>query len=384
MKIFETIVVGGGIIGACTAAMLSELGVEVLLIDSDTCAGRGASAFSGGIVRFYDADPEMMQLNALADRILKERHVGRVFEKSIRRSGMLYRAPVGEFQQIKENMAKFGRHDGQWSFLSRPQLEKLTDFVLPDSGKLDLFEKEGGFSDVRFATHSMAHLVREAAQVLEHTRVMSVGQTGDGTAEVYLENGSKLYSRIVVIATGAWIAQLFDDAPIEARTIPLALFEIGSAPSFPVIDMREGTYAVPFGSTIVGVGCAPRATAPVPNLLPPVSKMHEADGLLKLNALTGGEKTASSLGILKGFDSYTPDNRPILGFLGTHSSVYAMSGFGGLGFKIAPAVAEIAGSQIQARLRQDSPPDIEVARALSPRRIWTPIRSPVPGGLNHA
>lgn len=377
MKIFETIVVGGGIIGTCTAAMLSELGVEVLLIDSDTCASRGASAFSGGIIRFYDADPVMMHLNALADKILRERNVGRVFEKSVRRSGILYRAPMTESQRIKDSMLEVGYPDDHWSLLSHSQLKKLTDFVLPDPSKLDLFEKKGGFSNVRFATHSLAHLVREAAQMLEHTRVKSLGQTDSEIAEIQLENGSTLYSRIVVIAMGAWIGQLLRGAPIEARTIPLALFGIDSAPPFPVIDICEGTYAVPLGTTIIGVGCGPRATAPIPEMLPPLSRIHEADGFSKLNALAGREKAASPLGILRGFDSYSPDNRPILGFIEASSSIYAMSGFGGLGFKIAPAVAEIAASQILARLRQHSPPDLEVAHSLSPQRIWTPTLSKV-------
>lgn len=384
MKIFEVIVVGGGVIGACTAAILSELGIEVLLVESDTCAGRGASAFSGGIVRFYDSDPVMMQLNALANKVLRERNVGRVFEKSIRRSGMLYRAPVGEFQRIKDSMAEFGHREDQWSFLSNSQLKKLTDFVPPDSGKLDFFEKDGGFSDVRFATHSLAHLVRNAAQVLEHTKVVSLGHIDNGVGEVQLQNGTKLYSRIVVVATGAWLAQLIDGLPVEARTIPLAVFEIGSPLSFPVIDIRECTYAVPLGQAIVGVGCSPRATARIPNKLPPVSKMHEADARSKLDALAGQESSASLIGVLRGFDSYSPDNRPLLGFIGAESCVYAMSGFGGLGFKIAPAIAEIAASQIRARLRQDSPPNTEIARALNPRRAWASKLGAAVGGQEHA
>jgi len=375
MSEFEAIVVGGGIVGACTAAMLAELGVDVVLLDSAVCAGRGASAYSGGIVRLYDADPVMMELGGLALQARRARRFGRVFDTAIRRTGVLYRAAEGEAEAIRNAMETLGDEASPWSFLSRAQLARLTDFVLPQREKLDFFEREGGHSNVRFATHAMAHLVRETAPVLEHMEVARLSRSDCGLNEVHLSGGAILRSRVVVVAAGAWTGRLIDHLPVEARSIPLALIEMNGAPSLPVIDIPAGTYAVPFGSTLLGVGCGHRTAGPTPDELTGNNELHHADCLKQLAALTGRQRPSTTLSIFNGFDSYTPDNRPLVGFVDEDECVYAITGLAGLGFKIAPAIAELAAQRIRARLRGVGPAPMKLAEAFHPRRFAdSPVR----------
>lgn len=374
MSEVEAIVVGGGIAGACTAAMLTELGVETVLIDAAACAGRGASAYSGGIVRLYDPDPVMMELGRLALHARRARRFGRIFDTAIRRTGVLYRAPEGEADAIRDAMHRLGDEGSPWRFLSRAQLSRLTDFVLPQREKLDLYEQEGGHSDVRLATHAMAHLVRENGLVLEHTRVVRLSRSDCGLMEAHLSSGAILRSRVVVVATGAWTGGLIDGLPVEARSIPLALIEMNGAPRLPVIDAPAGTYALPVGSSVLAIGCGLRSSGSAPEELLPTTAMHEADSLEKLAALTGRQRPATPLAVLNGFDSYTPDNRPLLGFVGEDEDdrVYAITGLAGLGFKLAPALAELAAHEIRGRLRGVGPAPTKLAEAFRPQRFAAP------------
>lgn len=357
MKVFETIVVGGGIIGATTAAMLSNRGVEVALLDGATCAGQGGSAYSGGIVRLYDADPVMMALGRHASHVRQHSRVGQVFDRSIRRTGVLYRAKAEDEEVIRAAMASV---EGT-RFLTASELKNLTDFVKPSADKIDLFETQGGHSDVRFATHSMAHMVREQGLVIEHAPVLRLEQTDQGLAEVHLKSGATLHARCVIIAAGPWTGSLIKDLLIEARSVPLGLMETPQAPHLPIIDMTVGTYVVPFGGKVFGIGCGPRHSADLPEDLPSTGPAHVADSLTKLAALTGTDTEATSLGVLNGVDAYTPDARPVIGYRTPSSPFYVITGMAGLGFKVAPAIADIAATEIHSRLRDLNTPSHALA-----------------------
>ena len=368
MNTYDVIVVGGGIIGATTAAMLSERGADVALVERRTCAGAGASAYSGGIVRLYDADPLMMRLGAHALRARRTTSVGTAFDQAIRTTGVLYRAPEEELGTIVAAMEAEGP-DYPHQILARDQLSDLTNFVSPRRDGVDLFEPRGGYGDVRYAVHVMAHIVRDRGTVIEHAEVRKIGALSGGGAEVRLADGYRLHSRSVVVAAGAWSGQLVEGLPTEARSIPFGLIRVARVLELPIIDIPAGTYAVPSGDGLIGIGCGPRAVATSPEDLPRMDESHRASSLAQLAALTGRSHAAEPVTVLRGFDAYTPDNRPILGFLDDRKTLYVISGLSGLGFKIAPAIADLAADAVRARLFGSAEAAGQLAEAFGPGRF---------------
>jgi len=375
MKVYDAIVVGGGILGATTAAMLAQRGADVILLDKATCASAGASAYSGGIVRLYDADPVMMQLSAHALQVRSSGLVGTLFNSAIRASGVLYRTHEHELETIAARMSDFGRGYAH-CILTHRQLAGVTGFVPPRRDRVDLFEPSGGHGDVRFTTHAMARLVRDRGAVLEHVDVRAVDVTETGEAVVRLAQGHRLRARTVVVAAGAWTGQLVDNLPIETRSIPLGLLDVARAPELPVIDIPAQTYAVPFGASLVGIGCGPRSSTEFPGDLPAMGEPHRAASLDRLAALTGQPAAGALVTVLSGFDSYTPDNRPVFGFPGDQRTLYVIAGLSGIGFKAAPAIADIAADAIWARLRDADVCDTGLSEAFHPNRFALRAQAP--------
>jgi len=342
--------------------MLVERGADVALVERATCASAGASAYSGGVVRLYDADPLMMRLGAHALRARRTSSVGAAFDQAIRTTGVLYRAPEEELGTIVAAMEAEGP-DYPHRILAHGQLSDLTDFVSPRRKGVDLLEPNGGYGDVRYAAHVMAHLVRDRGTVIEHAEVRKVGALPGGGAEVRLVDGYRPHGRTVVVAAGAWSGQLIEGLPTETRSIPLGLIRVARAPELPIIDIPAGTYAVPSGDGLVGVGCGPRAVATSPEGLPRMGEPHRASSLAQLAALTGRPLAAEPVTVLRGFDAYTPDNRPVLGFLDDRRTLYVISGLSGLGFKVAPAIADLAADTVHARLFGSAEPAGQLAEA---------------------
>ncbi len=368
----DIIVVGGGIVGATIAAMASDAGRRVMLLEAATCAGRGASAFSGGIIRLYDPDPVLRDFAHRAVTIRRDHPIGRLFSEAIRTTGVVYRDFAENAEALEEAMRPFREAGYPSHRLAAGKIGALTGFAGDRDDTVDLFEPQGGHSDVRRASQVMAGVVRESGAVLEHASVAALHARDDGGADVVLANGAVLGCRVVVVATGGWASRLLPEAAVVAKTIPLARIEIAAAPKMPVIDIVEGTYAVPCGETVVGVGCGLRSGAPTPDGLPAPSRAHVADAEARLAALTGGRLDGRVIDVLPGFDSYAPDGRPVLGFVADGSPVYVASGFCGIGFKLAPAAAEQALAALSQRLGGDAPDAFPAAHAFAPSRFSPP------------
>ncbi|MGH3167807.1 MAG: FAD-dependent oxidoreductase, partial [Trebonia sp.] len=155
---------------------------------------------------------------------------------------------------------------------------------------------------------------------------------------------------------GAWgaapAAHLGLSLPVTARRIGLALAWLpgagrrGTATALPTcIDDTTGCYFRPDGGDrlFYGVSCDPevesgRDVAPLRS--PEVTAAGQ-----RLARRVRGAATLPVIGTRAGFDGYTPDKHPIIGPAGP-DGLYLALGFSGGGFKIAPAVAELAAAEI--------------------------------------
>ncbi len=154
----------------------------------------------------------------------------------------------------------------------------------------------------------------------------------------------------------------------EVRTIPLARLYGADLPHIPVIDAPAVACAIPSGRDVVQVGCQPRSQAAHIDKLSPPNQEHKQDVLRRLQEITGGRSEAQVLDVLAGYDSYSRDGLPILGFSPNGGGCYLATGLNGIGFKLAPALADIASGEICRFLQRKRKAQHNIWSELSPER----------------
>ncbi|KJO49757.1 hypothetical protein SR89_24940 [Klebsiella aerogenes] len=346
----EVCVIGGGVMGATLAASLCERNVETVLLEAGTVAGQGASAFSGGLVRCYDPDPTIMALSSHALAIQQKTHFAEVFSRAIRRTGMLYRAASAQADQIAHRLASYSSAEYPLRKLSAGDVDDMSLNVARRTDRVNLYEPNAGIGDVRLATRLMANLVMHQGLLLEQARVEEIDMDKRGECRVHTTNAT-LSCRVVVIAAGAW-SHHWCPQQMVVRTIPLARLYGADLPRIPVIDAPATAYAIPSGRDIVQVGCQPRSQVPHVGALPTPDQEHKQDALRRLQDITGESGGTRVLDVLGGYDSYTRDGRPMLGFTSNSGACYLATGLNGIGFKLAPALADIASAEISRFLQR--------------------------------
>jgi glycine/D-amino acid oxidase-like deaminating enzyme len=361
---YQVAVIGAGIIGASIAARLCRAGISVALIDKDGSAASGASALSGGLVRLYDPDPLLMELAAYSIGLMREGIFARTYARALRRSGVLYRAGLDQQERISRAIEEHASAHYPMRLISS---EELSNEHFPQAASMErvnLYEPQACVGNVRLATALLADCVRRDGLLLEHCAVKAIECRSRHQAHVDL-GAATLRCQAVVVAAGAWSRRLVPELQLQTRSIPLARVVTASGCSMPIIDSETQAYAIPLSRHLVQAGCGLREVGEFPEHLGRPDVRNQQDARERVQHLLGTNDPAV-LDVLPGFDSYSVDGRPLVGFCNEQSPIYLATGLCGLGFKLAPGIAQIAFEQLQRHLRHQDPDGSW--SALSPNR----------------
>ncbi|HEV7372732.1 FAD-dependent oxidoreductase [Arenibaculum sp.] len=353
---FDTIVLGGGVVGACVAAALAELDLNVVLVDRGCIGGQGASRYSGGIVRLYDPDDRIQALAVHSFGRMTDTPVGRAFASSIVTTGVYYALD----ERPADEALEFGRDDEadiyRGRIVSRHAAFEATGAVDPRGDGPVIWEPGGGYGDVRASARAVIQHLRRTGTVLENAAPREVEDRGDSVV-VHFDLGS-ISARCAVVATGAWANGLLPGHPTVARSIPMVRMHCGRNVPTPVIDTGAASYMVPAGRGFVQVGSRARSEADGPDALGYDDDAIVADACERLARITGQPAFGDPVDIVRGFDGYTGDGRPLLGRVG-EGPLFAAVGFSGIGYKLAVGAATLLARQVERALRGGTPSERE-------------------------
>ncbi|MCD5994115.1 FAD-binding oxidoreductase [Pseudomonas sp. CDFA 602] len=365
---YEIAVIGAGITGASIAARLCSGGVSVALIDRGTAGSLGASSYSGGLVRLYDTDPLLMDLAAYSIGLMDEGIFATTYASALRRTGVIYRAAPDQLENLCHAIEQYGSARYPMRMVPAQALDGSRFPKCSSQERINLFEPRARVGNVRQAVASLSHVVRQQGLLLEHRDIQAIDCRARDLVHIDLGD-TTLRCRAVVVAAGAWSQRLLPQLELEARSIPLArVFTEGDWP-MPVIDAVTQSYAIPLTRNIVQTGCGLRDSSVWPEHLARPDARHVDDARRRIGQLSASSVASQPqvLDVLHGFDSYSADGRPVLGFCDEQSPVYLATGMSGLGFKFAPGIAQIAFEQLRNHLAGQE--DLSVGwSALSPRR----------------
>jgi sarcosine oxidase len=238
----ETIVVGAGVFGACTARALQRLGQKVLLLDAWGPAHARAS--SGGESRLtrgsYGADEvyTRMAWQSLAEwRALSARSELPLFHQA----GVLFFFPTAE-DYVHRTVEVHHRLKLPTLLLERRELRRRFPMIEFDGVELGLWEPEFGALMARRAVQTLVAEFVAAGGEYRRGAVAAPGRGGGPLKRITLQGGETLSAPRYVFACGPWLPKLFPDL-LGRRIFPTRQEVFFFRP--PAGDERFGPGALP-------------------------------------------------------------------------------------------------------------------------------------------
>ncbi|MEL7464186.1 MAG: FAD-dependent oxidoreductase [Pseudomonadota bacterium] len=247
---YDAIIIGAGVIGACTALEMARSGMRTLSIDKSGAAGLGSTAGSCAIIRLYYSTVESCAL-AYENWFYWKDWEGHLGHKDPR--GMIEYRDVGAMvtkcaannylDKAAEFMEAIGAPYEHWgpaemkakfpfldlNLYSPPKRPEHDGFAEPTGGEVEgaiFFPASGYVSDPALSAQNAEHAAKQhGAEFLYNSEVVEILQADGRTAGVKLADGREFHAPVVVNIAGPHsrkineMAGVLDDMAIKTNPL---------------------------------------------------------------------------------------------------------------------------------------------------------------------
>jgi sarcosine oxidase subunit beta len=377
MTHYESIVIGGGVIGVSIAYHLARLGQRRVLLLERGRIGEGTTAQSSCILRTHYTVPANVQLAQAAWRVYDD-FAGYLDDREadcgLVRCGYLIAAPPGaKSTALQEALAAQRGFGIRAEVIDAPAARSLLPIASFGDDELIGYEPDAGFADAYLVTSAFARNARRlGATVRENTAVTGLVLAGQRVTGVAC-GAETIGADQVISVQNVWSGELARWAGVA---LPLAIerhsvmsLETKAAPytrQMPVfkdLGVPGLLYCRSYGGAqmLVSEG-TPGEVLAAPDTVQadvPLDRVVDVGG-----QVAGRFPAYAEAGLASswtGLYDVTPDWNPVLGPLPGVDGLWLAYGFSGHGFKLAPSVGLLVA---QAALGQAGAVPIE-AYALS-------------------
>ena len=348
----SVVVVGGGVIGLSTARALVERGVDdVLVLERDVMAS-GGTGRSSGVVRCHYGIPSLAamawrSLPVLADavEVLGE-------DSGYRKTGYLVGVGEANARALEANVAMHRQLGIDVDLVGHDAARLLWPAARFDDMAAFAYEPRGGYGDGHQTALAFAAAARRGgARVRQHASVSSLIEKGGAAVGVELDDGERIGADRVVVAAGPWsvalAAGLGLDLPIRGQRAQILMVETGLPGDIPVpvlSDLVSLQYVRPDVAGALLVGDSDHSD---PDWVDPDAFSELADDDQLVRSIGKFEHRFPDLPDARLRSTYagcydvTPDYNPIISAVPV-DGLFVLAGFSGHGYKISPAVGELA------------------------------------------
>ncbi|MEV6508454.1 N-methyl-L-tryptophan oxidase [Streptomyces sp. NPDC051642] len=345
-------VVGVGTMGSQAAWRLAARGAEVVGYDRFAPGhDRGAA---GGDTRIFRSahfeDSRYVPLLKHADTLWEElqRETGRELR---RLTGCLLMGPT-QHQQMATVLESIAEHGLDHEVLDTEALAKRFPQFRIEDGDAAVLDRHAGFIRPELTILSAARRAEElGARIHRYTPVREIVPVTNGV-EIRTDAGTERFDTAVV-TVGPWVNDLLPDLPweVDIRRLINAWYvpttddwSGGESPAF-IRTAPTHCYGLPSPDGVsvkLGLSRALHRPAGDPNRLERTVEPGELDIFTELlgRYMPGLHPDPVRLSVY--MEGYTESSRPLVGPLPGHDNLVLLAGFSGHGFKLSPAMGDIA------------------------------------------
>lgn len=348
----ELLVIGGGVIGLSVAWRARAQGLSVLLLEREQL-GQGASHVAAGMlapvaeVEFGASARRVLELGlrsaAMWPRFASELEGASSLTVGLRQTGTLMLARDEDEARELERQIALREELGLRARRLLPSQARECEPALAPTVRLALQAPDDHSVDPRLVLEALRVACRlSGVELRERVAVAGIDLDGGRVRGVRLQDGELLRAERVLIAAGAWSAQLQglpDDARMPIHPVKgqiLRLCDPAGAGLLECVVRFAGGYLVPRGdgNYVLGATVEERGF----DRSPTVGGVYEL--LRDAHELVPGvsELQVTELGV--GLRPGTPDNAPVIGPAGPEGLLWA-SGHHRNGILLAPLTAEL-------------------------------------------
>ena len=352
IRTFDTVIVGGGIVGVACALAFAQEGMRVAVVEPAEI-GAGATAAAMGHVVVLDDSPAQLALTRYSQQLWQKMGSRLPAEAEYTARGTLWLASNDqERQEISRKYSVYCQHG-----IPCQVIEAAALAIMEPSLRSGL---AGGLlvnEDLVVAPQIAANYLLQQA-LAGGVTLLRDAATAMGSGVVLLRSGGELHASVLINAAGEWAAQLTPGLPVMKRKGHLGITE--AAPGFLRYQVVELGYLKSAHASIVDTvafNVQPRANG---QLLVGSSRQYGAEGLEVEQAILSRmfARAAEFLPALPsltmervwtGFRSATPDKLPLIGRSAADATVFLATGHEGLGITTSLGTARLLADWISGK-----------------------------------
>ena len=248
MSRFDCHIIGGGLVGLCTALELHHRGLRVQVLEQGQ-VGRESSWAGGGILsplEPWKSSPEFSALVSFAQEqypeLCMQLQQATGIDPEFRVSGLLV---CGLANAEREQLFRWAnQHRQPVRILQHHELDSLEPHIHP--GIVDAFflETVAQVRNPRLLHAMHRYLLKAGVEILEETGVTGFRTRKDTITTVQTDHGDEFPAENIVVASGAWSSRLVPDYPV--KPIRGQMLGIQTPPGMlQRILVRDGFYLIP-------------------------------------------------------------------------------------------------------------------------------------------
>ena len=339
----DAVIIGAGIMGCAIAHALAEHGMsDVVVLEKDTI-GRGATADAAGGIRQQFSTETNVRLASHSVRVWETFHERFGVDISLRQHGYLFLlTDPAEEPVFRRNLALQRRLGVPARWVTPAEISELNPHVNLGGVIGGTFCPEDGWCDTFAATMGYAQAARRLGVAIEEETAATGIRVESGRVRGVETPRGMIATPLAVVCAGPHTRQVGALAGVDLPVDPYRRMSFITEPfdrlpqTLPMtIEFATGLYVHPESrGFLFGMGNRDEP--------PGFDKTVDDEWLLTtVEALVARIPAFEEANVLRGWAGFyevTPDDNPLLGYVGEPEGLAVAAGFSGHGFMQGPAI----------------------------------------------